>query len=281
MAETPQSVAVTGNVMFYKNPQPMTKDKHAGYGVKQIAKPFEFMADQHFMPLTAPEFGSAAASFPIIFAGEERNPLAVMGIRSGENLFVTEGQFAQDFYMPAFARRYPFVLAGDKENDRFVVCVDEDAECVTNKTPQQKFFEGDETSAFTNEAFQFLQNFERDRQATDLMIKAFKELDLFEQKEMNFQGQNPDGSPAERQKIADYFAITEERLKSLSADKLKEFNENGYLAVAHAHMVSLGNWQRLVNMTLRRAAEDAVPATTATKKKAPAKKKPAAKKKKK
>ena len=91
---------------------------------------------------------------------------------------------------------------------------------------------------------------------------------------MNFQGQNADGSPAERQKIADYFAITEERVKALPAEKLKEFTDNGYLAVAHAHMVSLGNWQRLVNMTLRRANETAAPAA-----KAPAKKKPAKKKK--
>lgn len=277
MAEPQAPVAVTGNVMFYKNPQPLTKDKHDKFGVKQINKPFEFMADQHFLPLTAPEFGAAAASFPIIFAGEERSPLAVMGIRSGENLFVKEGQFEQDFYMPAFARRYPFVLAGDQANDRFVVCVDESAECVTNKGPQQKFFDGGDTSAFTKEAFQFLQNFERDRQATQQMINTFKELDLFEQKEMNFQGQNPDGSPAARQKIADYFAITEDRLKALPAEKLKEFTDNGYLAVAHAHMVSLGNWQRLVNMTLRRANEEAAPAP---KKKAPAKKKAAAKKKK-
>lgn len=277
MAEQQPPVAVSGNVMFYKNPQPLTKETHEKFGVKQVDKPFEFMAEQHFLPLTAPEFGAAAASFPIIFAGEERSPLAVMGIRSGENLFVTEGQFEQDFYMPAFARRYPFVLASDQANDRFVVCVDESAECVTNKAPQQRFFDGADTSQFTQEAFQFLQNFERDRQATEQMINAFKELDLFEQKEMNFQGQNPDGSPSERQKIADYFAITEERLKALPAEKLKEFTDNGYLAVAHAHMVSLGNWQRLVNMTLRRAND--VPAAEPAKK-APAKKKPAAKKKK-
>lgn len=253
MAEAQVPVAVTGNVMFYQNPQPLSQDKHAKHGVKQVAKPFEFMANQHFLPLTAPEFGSAAASYPIIFAGEERTALAVMGIRAGENLFVTEGQFAQDFYMPAFARRYPFVLASDQPNDRFVVCVDESAECVTDKGPQQKFFDGADTSAFTKEAFQFLQNFERDRQATDLMIKTFRNLDLFEQKEMNFQGQNPDGTPAERQKIADYFAVSEEKLKALPAETLKEFNDMGYLAVAHAHLVSLGNWQRLVNMTLRRS----------------------------
>lgn len=279
MAEAQPPVAVSGNVMFYENPQPLSQEKHSNFGVKQVAKPFEFMQNQHFMPLTAPEFGSAAASFPIIFAGEERNALAVMGIRSGENLFVTEGNFEQDFYMPAFARRYPFVLAADQPNDRFVVCVDENAECVTDDAPLQKFFDGAATSAFTQEAFQFLQNFERDRQATDLMIKTFRDLDLFEQKEMNFQGNNPDGSPADRQKIADYFAITEDRLKGLDASKIKEFSDNGYLAVAHAHMVSLGNWQRLVNMTLRRSQAEQDAAQKAPVKKAPAKKKPAAKKK--
>ncbi|MGJ8564347.1 MAG: SapC family protein [Alphaproteobacteria bacterium] len=259
MAKAPQpqaSVSVSGNVMFYKNPQPLAKDKHENYGVVQTEKPFAFMQDQHFMPLTAPEFGSASTSFPVIFAGEERTPLAVMGIRSGENLFITDGQFEQDFYMPAFARRYPFVLAGDKANDRFVVCVDEAAECVVKKDAAQKFFENGETSAFTQEAFTFLQNFERDRQATDIMIQKFKELDLFENKDMHFQGQNADGSPAERQKIADYFAITEERLRALPAETLKELAENGYLAAAHAHMISLGNWQRLVNMTLRRSSAE-------------------------
>ncbi len=257
MAKTPttQTTApsVSGNVMFYKNPEPLSLDAHKKYGVTAVEKPFAFMADQHFMPITAPEFGAAAASFPVIFAGEERTPLAVLGIRQGENLFVTEGQYEQDFYMPAFARRFPFVLAADKSNDRFVVCVDTDAECVTDKNPAQMFFDKEDTSAFTKEAFQFLQNYERDRQATSKMIEDFKEADLFEQKEMNFRGQNADGSEGPLQKIADYFAISEEKLKALPDDKLKDFSERGYLAVAYAHMVSLGNWQRLVNMTLRRS----------------------------
>ena len=255
MAKAPAqqgNVSVSGNVMFYKNPQPLAKDKHENFGVQVMDKPFTFMAEQHFMPITAPEFGAASTSYPVIFAGEDKTPLAVMGIRTGENLFVDDGIFEQDFYMPSFARRYPFVLAGDQANDRFVVCVDEDAECVVSKNPTQKFFENGDTSAFTKEAFEFLQNFERDRQATQIMIEKFKELDLFEQKDMHFQGQNADGTPAERQKIADYFAVTEERLKTLDEKTTKEFMENGYIAAAHAHMISLGNWQRLVNKTLRR-----------------------------
>jgi hypothetical protein len=252
-----ENLSVSGNVMFYKNPKPLTLDAHKKFGVKPVEKPFSFMADQHFMPMTAPEFGQAAASFPIIFAGDNRTPLAVMGIRQSENLFVTDGQFEQDFYMPAFARRFPFVLAADQSNDRFIVCVDTDAECVTDKKPAQPFFEKDETSAFTKEAFQFLQNYERDRQATALMVEDFKKADLFEKKEMNFRGQNADGSDAPVQKIADYFAISEERLKKLPPETLKEYSDRGYLAVAYAHLVSLGNWQRLVNMTLRRSQAEA------------------------
>jgi len=247
------SVSVSGNVMFYKNPIPLTKDNHAKAGVTQVKRPFDFMADQHFLPLTAPEFGQAAASMPIIFAGEEKTPLAVMGIRQGENLFVEEGQFTPDYYMPSFARRYPFVLAGDEANDRFVVCVDEAAECVTTKSPTQPFFDGDDTSSFTKEAFQFLQNFERDRQATATMIEEFKAADIFENKEMNFQGSNPDGTQAPMQKIADYFAVSEEKLKALPDATIVDWTKRGYMSVASAHLVSLANWQRLVNMTLRRA----------------------------
>ncbi len=248
---------ISGNVMMYDSPQPLTKDKHAKFGVSQVKKPFEFMEKTHFMPITAPEFGAAAASYPIIFAGDEKTPLAVMGIRPNENLFVEKGQFNNLFYMPAFARRYPFVLAGDAENDRFVVCIDEKAECVTNKKPAQPFFDGDQPSQFTNEAFEFLKQFEQDRRATEGMVARFKELDLFEQKEMHFQGQNPDGSPAEKQKIADYFAITDDKLRGLDAKTTKEFVDNGFLAVAYAHIISLGNWQRLVNLTLERAAKEA------------------------
>ena len=179
-----------------------------------------------------------------------------MGIRAEENLFVSEGQFDNLYYMPAFARRYPFVLAGDQENDRFVVCVDEKAECVTNKNVSQAFFDGDQPSKFTNEAFEFLKAFESDRRATEVMIDRFKELDLFEQKDMHFQGNNPDGSLGEKQKIADYFAVTDEKLRGLDEKTLKEFMDNGYLSVAYSHMISLGNWQRLVNLTLTRSAAE-------------------------
>lgn len=246
------AVNISGNALFYKSPQPLAREQHQNYGVNVIEKPFAFMQEQHFLPITAAEFAGASSSSPIIFAGEDKTPLFVMGIRSNENLFVDDGKYNQDFYLPAFARRYPFVLASDPNSDRLIVCVDEEAECVSKSKSQHPFFDGEEATKYTNDAFEFLQNFERDRLATKAMVDRFTELDLFESKEMNFQGRMADGSLAQKQKIADYFAVTEERLRKLDDKTVSELNKNGYLAAAHAHMISLVNWQRLVNMTLRK-----------------------------
>ncbi|MEO1323505.1 MAG: SapC family protein, partial [Pseudomonadota bacterium] len=78
---TTQQAELTGNVLFYKNPQPLNPEQHAGLGVKQIDQPFGFLRTAHAVPVTVTEFGMAAASYPIIFVGEEFTPVAVMGVR--------------------------------------------------------------------------------------------------------------------------------------------------------------------------------------------------------
>ena len=116
MENTPntQPSELTGNALFYKNPQPLNPEQHAGLGVKKIDEPFAFLREAHAIPVTVTEFGMTSSAYPIIFVGEEFTPVAAMGVRSGENLFVrADGQAEQDFYVPAFARRYPFVFAND------------------------------------------------------------------------------------------------------------------------------------------------------------------------
>jgi len=68
---------VSGNLLFYTSPEPLTKDVHSGLGVQRMEKPFGFAAAGHVVPLTVAEFTFAAISYPIIFAGSEHMPLAV------------------------------------------------------------------------------------------------------------------------------------------------------------------------------------------------------------
>jgi len=124
----PPSAAFSGNVLFYAKPEPLSRELHGKIGLRQMDRPFGFASGTNVVPLTVGEFGVAALSYPIIFAGDRYQPLAVMGIRQGSNLFVGEdGSFAVGAYIPAYIRRYPFVLANDQNRGQLVVCIDRGA----------------------------------------------------------------------------------------------------------------------------------------------------------
>lgn len=244
--------ALSGQVLFYKQPQPLSPEDHGGLGVKQIDQPFAFMREAHAIPVTVTEFGLCAGSYPVIFVGDERTPVAVMGIRSGQNLFVNaDGRVSEDFYIPAFARRYPFVFAADESSDRLILCVDRQAPMVTNQ-PEVAFFENGAPSQFTNDAIEFCKEFERQRRATGDFVKMIRDLNLFEQKSVTFQPRDPSGNEnGPVQKIAEYWAISEERLNQLPVEKFLELKANGAVGAVYAHLVSLLNWQRVVQRGMR------------------------------
>ncbi|MFN7055306.1 SapC family protein [Hyphomonas sp.] len=244
--------ALTGQVLFYKNPQPLSVEEHGGLGVKQIAQPFAFLREAHAVPVTVTEFGVCAASYPVIFVGDDRTPVVVMGVRQGQNLYVDDNGFVlEDHYVPAFVRRYPFVFAADDGSDRLLLCVDRAAPMVSNQ-PDVAFFENGQPSQFTTDAIEFCKEFERQRRATVDFVNMIRGMDLFEQKSVTFQPRDEQGNEAgPPQKIADYWAISEERLNTLSEEKYIELRNNGALGACYAHLVSLLNWPKVVQRAVR------------------------------
>src|SRR6478735_10464120 len=98
---TPAQTGISGNVLFYSQPEPLSPDTHGKLGVKRMDGPFAFAKQGHAIPLTVGEFPLAAVTGPIIFVGDEKLPIAVMGLNAGENMFVTpEGLFEPGVYIP-------------------------------------------------------------------------------------------------------------------------------------------------------------------------------------
>ena len=244
---------LTGEVLLYAKPEPLSKELHASLGVTQMETPFGFARTAHVAPLTVTEFALAALSFPVIFVGDNRQPVAVLGLNQGENLFTNDqGSWDYDAYVPAYIRRYPFVLAEDKDADRMIVCIDRSAPMISDK-PQLPFFDKGEPTEITTNAIEFCNNYETERRRTESFVDMLKALDLFEVKEALFTPRNADGSAGEPQRIADYFAVSEEKLGKLPADKLVELRDNGALQQIYAHLTSLVGWDRLIVKAMYRA----------------------------
>ena len=254
--QIPSSAEFSGNVLFYSKPEPLSRELHGKIGLKRMDRPFGFAANTNVVPLTVGEFPLAGISFPIIFAGERYQPLAVMGIRQGANLFVGEdGGFQTGAYIPAYIRRYPFVLANDQSREQLVVCIDRNASMLGEDYDLPFFNEAGEPTDYTNGCIQFCNDFENEGRRTESFITLLRELDLFEVARSSFTPNNPDGTAGAPQPIAEYFAVSEAKLKALPPEKLLELVANGAVAQIYAHLMSLTGWDRLIARTMSRQAE--------------------------
>ncbi|MEQ1709081.1 MAG: SapC family protein [Terricaulis sp.] len=250
-----------GKILFYRQLEPLSIEKHRALGVSQVANPFSFLADTHLVPLTVDEFGLAAVCYPIIFDTQTKTPLAVMGLRTGMNVFLgADGSLDPEVYLPAFARRYPFlpVLAPNgqqqqdqaAEGDRVLVCIDRAAKMLSS-SPEMPFFDGDKPSRFTQEAIQFCREFDLLGRRTQEFAKLMEQHDLFELTPLALPRAKPDGTPDEPVKIGEYLRISEQKLNALPKDVYLELRDKGVSAVMHAHLLSLGLWPKILSRAAR------------------------------
>ena len=218
-----------------------------------MAAPFAFVAKQHFVPLLAGEFAAAALSYPIIFAGAEQMPLAVMGINVGENLYFEEdGAVKPDAYLPAYVRRYPFTVAQDEALGRMIVCIDVGSKLIGENAEFPLFKADGSTTDYTQRCIDFCQQFDVERKRTEEFVKALRDLDLIESRVQTHTPQNPDGSAGTPVKIAVYGAVNEQKLVDLPDDKFLDLKRTGAIGLVYAHLISLGGWERLIALQIAR-----------------------------
>lgn len=256
MADAPNTEArLTGTVPLYKNVEPLNRTKHKNYGTKNISKPFSFLKEWHFVPAIVGEFSIASGSYPIIFLGDKKMPVLVMGLRQGTNVFVGEDcQFDSDHYVPAYVRRYPFVSATGSGDQPSTVCVDVDAPFIVKSKPETPFFDdAGEPTDYINKAVEFVSAFENDARATEAFVERLTALDLFEQKSVRVADPN---NPGNTITVAEYWGVSEEKFTNLPAEKVVELHKSGDLFAISAHLISLQRWERIMRRvsTLPQAA---------------------------
>ena len=117
----------TRTVLIYEKPVPLDRATHRNSKIKLGDPNFTFAGQVNSVPVATLEFARAATEFPIVFAGPSPDrlmPVAVLGLRNNENIFVDANGKWTSVYIPAFIRRYPFVLAERNNGQEFSVFID-------------------------------------------------------------------------------------------------------------------------------------------------------------
>jgi len=226
-----------GLPLFYNQLEPLSSSAHGAWKARRMESA-PFLAQTHAVPLTVEEFALAQRHFPIVFSvGDNPVPLALMGLNEGVNVFVDdEGKLTSEVYVPAYVRRYPFMLARLRpEADELSLCFDPSADAIGAFEEGEALFEDNQPSETTKQILGFCENFEQAGMQTGAFMKELADNKLLIDGEVSIQ---PEGS-AQPFVYRGFQMISEDALKNLRGDVARKMIQSGLLPLVYAHLFSL------------------------------------------
>jgi hypothetical protein len=234
MASAPQPANLP---LFYKDLMPLNSRDHANWSSKSTDTAV-WMVGQHAIPLTAEEFVHAGRHFPIVFSiADNPVPLALMGLNEGVNTFFDdEGKISGPVYVPAYARRYPFMLAKlNPETEELSLCFDPTSDLIGEFKDGTPLFNGEEPSDACKATLDFCRNFEEAGFRTQSFVDELVKHDLLMDGEVSIQQDGNENPFVYR----GFKMVDQEKLRDLRGDVLRSMNQSGMLGLVFAHLFSL------------------------------------------
>ena len=224
--------------LFYTALEALNLTEHGKMKVRPIEKA-DVIAKTHAIPATVDEFALLQRHYPIVFSvGDQPIPLALMGLSEGVNVFLDDDGKLQDkmTYVPAYMRRYPFLLARVRpDSDELSLCFDPSAGAVGNFKDGDPLFTDDKPSEATKAILQFCEQFETAGQRTAAFMEELKKSGLLMDGEVAIQPEGADKPFLYR----GFQMVDEEKLRELRGDELRKMHQSGMLPLIYAHLFSL------------------------------------------
>lgn len=242
--ETDRSAAAPAALPpLYVRPAIVDAARHGNKSLKEGAG-YGFARGVHALPLNLAEFAAAARFYPIVFAGEGDTaiPVAILGVRTNQNLFVSpEGEWTPGVYVPAYARRYPFIFMESPDKSKLGLCIDEACEALVDSDVRPLFRNGKRTEVIER-AIEFCMLYQREYQVTRSFMEGIVEADLLRENQAEVRLRT-----GERLAVSGFRVIDEAKFNGLADDKFLEWRRRGWLAPIYCHFVSSLSWTNLVD----------------------------------
>lgn len=222
---------------------PLDKEKHSA--LKVIPKiNFDLVGKTHLAAATIREFAQLSGCMPIVFiedpASKNIHTVAMLGLEQGQNLFYAEERW-QGPHVPLNVQRHPFDIRPD--GDKIGLYIDESSELVSEEG-QPLFTEAGEPSDFLKNRQQFLSDLANSEVQNQRFIKQIKELDLLEEIQIRLAY-----ASGQVRNVTGILSIDEKKLIALEDAKVLELHKAGFLGAAYSMMLSLGQLNRLVELS--------------------------------
>ena len=199
--------------------------------------------DQMTSPVFVQEFRSVQAHYPIVFQpadnGPGMQPVALLGLRSGENLFLDDRGWDAS-YIPLAFQRGPFMIG--RAGDQLMIHVDLDSPRIGRDEGERAFLPHGATSDYLEHVNSVLAAIHQGVETMPPFVAALLRHELLESFVLDVEA--ADGS---QNRLAGFHTIHEERLAALGAPALAELHASGHLAAIYMVLASTAHLRDLVD----------------------------------
>jgi hypothetical protein len=229
--------------LFYSSIVPLDSAAHRNHRVGPARIPYGYAMRAHLIPAVVDEFGAAAREIPVVFAPAGKRFAAVFlcGLKPGRNLFVDQDGRWNGAYVPAYLRRFPFML-GEREGADPVVCIDTSFDGFGTEGAGDRLFddEGQQSPQLAG-MIRLITDFAQSAKRTETLGEVLAELGLL--KGVTIDVQQPGAGPSAS--IHGLLIVDEQKLNELPEESFNDLRRRGFLGAIYAHLFSVGATQNL------------------------------------
>lgn len=206
--------------------------------IKVKSNPSYFQCkDKHFAPVVVHEFINASQEFPIVYIKDAEtgqfNVVVLLGLKPQENLFYDEKAW-QGNYVPRALTLYPFLIHQEKEDDKALLCFDEESPLVNKVSGEALFDENGVENNWLTAKGEAVVDYVEKTGVTQGFIKLLLSKELLSPQTLNlkFEGQD-------EYTLGGLYVIDEQKFNDLPDSDFIELRQTGALPAIYASLMSM------------------------------------------
>lgn len=220
---------------MYKNVKTLNHSEHSFYRYS-VPDNLYFAKNLTLIPITFSEIKLLCCEFPIVVVQNDSGFMLTILTGEKSNQALDENGKWKSKYLPAFLRKYPFILTQSSQKDTLSLGFDMESGCFSSPEGEA-LFNGDGTpTSIVTESMSLLENIAKEMNITGGILEKLNEYEVLEASSYTVTKENE-----EPRQVGGFFIINREKISKLDDEKLLTISKNGWMEMIELQALSLKN----------------------------------------
>ena len=244
---SPPANSASALPLFYQSVVAFDTTRHRDLSLPRQWDQFGYASRTNVIPITVTEAALALRDYPLVFVKDPKsgsvNLLALVGNGDGTNQFVDgKGKWQANAYIPAWVRRYPFLLAMDDKQQPFLAFDANATTLLKGKGERDALIDSEgKPTARLQQVMALQQEYAAAANLTEQLANKLLQAGVLEEARLTLQ--SPDRSSPLN--LVGFMLVNEKKLRELAPAEVEKLHAADALGLAYAQIFSMVNLRKL------------------------------------